>query len=595
MNELAKIKDGLQKLNFILTSEQKKYCILVFILSIISALFEMLGVSIIIPLMQAFLSPDSLKNQVYIAPFVRIFHLQTTNQIVIFICIGITVIYIIKNIYSIFYVWVSNKFSNKIKRELSVQVLKTYMQQGYNFFVNNNTARLVRGLDADISSVYAIVLQIFNFCSKALTILGITVFIIAVTPEMAIFLCCLVLFCFLLIQIIFRKSMQKNGNLRREYAYKCNQATYEALQGSKEVLVTNRQDFFVERYTKCLEGVNKTTVKIAVGESSPANIIEAICISGLMIAVAFQMVTVENPSELLTQMATIAVAAFRILPSLGTMLSAVNSIVFHAPALSASYDTLNMIKGLKKEDNGLSAKGSAENAEKQHSFQKELILSHVTFAYDNANVNVIDDLDLRIEKGKSVAFIGSSGAGKTTLADIILALFRPQGGEILMDGINIEELGEEWHRIIGYVPQSVYMIDSTIRRNIAFGIKDAKIDEKKVWKALEMAQLKDFVESLPDGLDTKVGELGVKFSGGQRQRVAIARALYNEPDILVLDEATAALDTETETAVMESIEALQGYKTLIIVAHRLTTIRNCDEIYEIKDGKAIKKCKAEVL
>lgn len=593
MKELAKVKDGLGKLNYILTFEQKKYCVLVFLLSILSAVFEMLGVSIIVPLMQAFLSADTLKDQEYIAPFVKWFHLETTNQIIIFICLGITGIYIVKNVYNIFYVWVSNKFSNKIKRELSVRVLATYMKQGYHFFVNNNTARLVRGMDADVASVYTIILQSFNFCAKALTIFCITIFIVASTPGMAIFLCCLVIFCFMLIQIIFRRSMQRNGNQARTYSYKCNQATYEALQGSKEVLATDRQAFFVKRYEKCLEGVNSAKVKMAVGESAPANIIEAICISGLMLAVAFQMVTVEKPAVLLTQMATIAVAAFRILPSLGAMLSAVNAIVFHAPALSASYDTLYMIKELEKKARE-EEKIVPKTAETVPDFQKELVLSGVTFAYDGSKEKVIEDLDLKIEKGTSVAFIGSSGAGKTTLSDIILALFKPQEGKVLMDGVDIETLGRSWHKIIGYVPQSIYMIDSTIRRNIAFGIEDALIDEQKVWNALEMAQLKTFVENLPAGLDTKVGELGVRFSGGQRQRVAIARALYSEPEILVLDEATAALDTETETAVMESIEALQGYKTLIIVAHRLTTIRNCDVIYEIRGGKAIRKSKEEI-
>lgn len=191
-----------------------------------------------------------------------------------------------------------------------------------------------------------------------------------------------------------------------------------------------------------------------------------------------------------------------------------------------------------------------------------------------------------IRKGTSVAFIGASGAGKTTLADLILSLLKPENGKIFMDGTDINELGDKWHEIIGYVPQSIYLTDSSIRKNIAFGIEESKIDDKKIWKALEMAQLRSFVDSLPEGLDTRVGECGVKFSGGQRQRIAIARALYNEPDILILDEATAALDNETETAVMESIEALQGYKTLIIVAHRLTTIKNCNVIYEITNGKA---------
>ena len=194
----------------------------------------------------------------------------------------------------------------------------------------------------------------------------------------------------------------------------------------------------------------------------------------------------------------------------------------------------------------------------------------------------------------AIAFIGASGAGKTTLADIILNLLEPQQGEITMDGYNIKKLKGQWNKIVGYVPQSVYLTDASIRRNIAFGVEESEIDDDRVWKALEMAQLKPFVEELSGKLDTVVGEWGVQFSGGQRQRVAIARALYGEPDILILDEATAALDNETENAVMEAIDALQGIKTMIIVAHRLTTIRNCDKIYEIKDGQAIERRKEDI-
>ena len=234
-----------------------------------------------------------------------------------------------------------------------------------------------------------------------------------------------------------------------------------------------------------------------------------------------------------------------------------------------------------------------DNSEKI-AFKNEISIQDVTFAYPGTKEKVIDHLNLKIKKGSSVAFIGTSGAGKTTLSDIILALLKPQTGKILVDGVDIKELGGVWNRMIGYVPQSVYLTDASIRHNIAFGVAENDIDDKRVWDALEAAHLKEFVEKQPRQLDTEVGEWGIKFSGGQRQRVAIARALYSNPEILVLDEATAALDTETETAVMESIEELQGYKTLIIVAHRLTTIRNCDKIYEIKDGKAIEREKSEI-
>ena len=314
--------------------------------------------------------------------------------------------------------------------------------------------------------------------------------------------------------------------------------------------------------------------------------------SGLMTLIAVRVLGETDIASMLSQLSVIAVAAFRILPSLGSVLSCVNSIVFNAPCLAASYETIEMVRRLDVREE---QEEKIEEEERSHiKFTDELVLSHITFQYPKRQTAVLEDLNMRIRKGTSVAFIGASGAGKTTLADIILNLLEPKEGEILMDGYNIRVLKGQWNKIVGYVPQSVYLTDASIRRNIAFGVEEEKIDDAKVWKALEMAQLKPFVEGLAEQLDTVVGEWGIQFSGGQRQRVAIARALYGEPDILILDEATAALDNETETAVMESIDALQGIKTLIIVAHRLTTIRNCDEIYEIRDGKAVKRSKEEI-
>lgn len=591
--EFAKIKDVFHKLNFILTKEQKCYAVLVFCMSVVSALFELLGISILVPLINAFLTPEVLPEKPYIAPFIRLFHLQSMEQIMFFICIVIIVLYIVKNVYAAFYIWVSAVFSNKIMRELSTRILSAYMKQGYGFFVAHNSARLLSGATTDVSSVYTIISQLFSLFNKGLTIICITALIIVVTPELAFFLLALIIFCFILTQLIFRKPLRKYGKLAREYSFKCNQAALEAIQGNKEVLVTNRQSYFIEQYEKCKAGANAASVKILMGEATPAFIIEAVCITGLISAVAVEMLISDNAFELLSQLAVLVMAAFRILPTLGGILSSVNALVYNAPALTASYETLYLVKELESNPRNI-LKEMKKSSLRDKKFENNLVLSHVSFSYESRNEKVIEDLNMTIKKGTSVAFIGTSGAGKTTLADIILSLLKPQKGQILMDGIDIEDLGGRWNQIIGYVPQSIYMTDASIRRNIAFGIAEEEIDDERVWKALEMAQMKDFVMSLPGKLGTWVGEWGVKFSGGQRQRIAIARALYSNPDIIILDEATAALDTETETAVMESIDALMGIKTLIIVAHRLTTIRNCDVIYEIKDGKAVERKKTEI-
>lgn len=594
--EFAKIVDAFHKLNFILSKEQKKYSILVLLMALISAMLEMMGVSILLPLLDAFLSPETLADKSYIRPFVQLLHLKSANEIILTICIAMILLYVLKNVYNSFYCWVSSKFSCKIKRELSVEILSAYMKQGYSFFVKHNSSQLLRGIGNDVSNVYVIIVQLFNLFSKFLTLVSITALIIVVTPKLSFFLLGLVVFCFALTQLIFRKPMQKYGQISRYYQYRCYQTSLEAIQGSKEVLVTNRQSYFVKEYEKCMIEENKANVRMSIGAATPAYIIEAICITGLMSAVAIQMTIGGHSLDLLSQLSVLAVAAFRILPSLGAILSSVNSIVYSAPALSAAYDTLYLVKNLEKNsvtDEIVNAKNEYSTAE----FTRQIELSNITFSYENdgeRNQKVIDGISLTIKKGTSVALIGASGSGKTTLSDILLGLFKPQEGIVLMDGIDINKLEGRWNQIVGYVPQSIYLTDTTIRQNIAFGVAKETIDDDKIWKALEMAQLREFVEALPDKLDTRVGEWGVQFSGGQRQRVAIARALYSEPDILVLDEATAALDTETETAVMEAIDALQGVKTLIIIAHRLTTIKNCDEIYRITGGKAVKVEKSQI-
>lgn len=291
-------------------------------------------------------------------------------------------------------------------------------------------------------------------------------------------------------------------------------------------------------------------------------------------------------TDYISSLGTMAIAAVRLLPSISNLANYMNSLVFNRLALDEAYQN---IMSAKQEDERNAALW--ENVEKSKdqsmiSFREGLSVEHVKWRYGEKLPWVIEDLSLEIRKGESVALIGESGAGKTTLADIMLGLLRPQEGCIKIDEKDIFTILPQWAKVIGYVPQSVFLLDDTIRNNIAFGLPEEEIDDQLIWRALDQAQIKTMVENCERGLDTVVGERGVKFSGGQRQRIAIARALYYNPDILVLDEATSALDSETEQAVMEAIDALQGIKTMIIVAHRLATIRKCDKIFEIKDGRA---------
>lgn len=592
MHEIEKIKDMFCKLNYILSATQKKYAVLVLLMGMVASVLEMLGIAVLVPVIDMLMVLDNLKNNWFMKPFITFFNLNTTGKLVVFICLLVIIIYLIKNIYFSFYNWVSFKYAYKVRRELSIKILRTYMRQGYIFFVSNNTSRMLQGIGSDVDGVYNIINTVISILTKVMTIVCIGIFIIWQSKDMAVVLLMLSVLCLVVIQAFFRKRMRQNGIIRRNLQYETNKTSIEAIQGNKEILVMHKQDFFVDHYSEMLAKLYRVSTKVDLGTVLPAYIIEMICVCGVMLAVVLQFQNLSEGNIVLTQLATIAAGAFRILPALGAIMSGVNIITMNTTQLQAAYETLEGVRELEQ----------VEVEKKKKSIQYQgiqftdaLELRDISYQYPGSKEPVINGINLRINKGESVAFIGTSGAGKTTLSDIILALLKPTRGQILIDGIDVEDIGEEWSKIIGYVPQMIYIIDDTIKKNIAFGDDEDSIDEEKIWEALKIAQLDDYVKGLPHGINTIVGERGIRFSGGQRQRIAIARALYRNPEILVLDEATAALDNETETEVMKAIEALQGYKTLIIVAHRLTTVRKCDKIYEVIDGKTVYKDKKDIL
>lgn len=589
MHSIKKANDLLNKLKYILSSEQKKLSYLVIFGGIVAAVLELLGVAVILSVLDLMLNMGALRGKWYVKPFDHLFNLDSNSKLTWFICIIVILVYLVKNLYFSLYNWVSLKFAYKIRRELSVRILKAYMSQGYIFFVQNNTSRLLQGIENDVDSVYSILANLFGMITKTATIICISFYILVESPQMALLIVLLTLFCFGLIQGIFRKPMRKNGILRRNYLFDKSKISIEAIQGNKEILVMSKQNFFVNIYEKTLEKLYKVCVKVDMGAILPAFLIEMVCIMGVMIMLGVQMSNSHDSYGLIVQISTIAVGAFRILPALGAINNNINMMTSLAPQLKASYDTLAGVKEIEQEE-----KKEKSSPYQGIKFQDKIEIRDIAYQYPNTNERVLNHVDLSIKKGESVALIGSSGAGKTTLSDVILALLKPAQGQVLMDGIDIEELGAAWSEVIGYVPQAIYIVDDTIRMNIAFGEDPKEVDDEKVWQALRIAQLDQFVEMLPKGLETVVGERGIRFSGGQRQRLAIARALYRNPEILVLDEATAALDNETEQEVMKAIENLQGYKTLIIVAHRLTTVRKCDTIYEVRDGNVVKREKSEI-
>lgn len=591
--DLASLFDVLNKLRYILTKRQKQLAVIVFLMTIVGAALETVGVSIIVPLVQSFLSTDALLQNKYVKPVAEVFHITTGTQLIVWMSAAVIFVYILKNAYMILLSYVRVKFAVKVKRELSVKIMHAYMEREYCYFLEVNTADVLRGIGYDVTGVHEVLLQLFRMMAELLTAACICLFIFYTDVMMALGVVLLMGASLGVLTVAFRNKMKKVGDYYRDCTVRVNKYLYESFQGIKDVLIFHKEDFFVRHYEVAFSDQQKADVSRTLAAESPSNIIEAVCISGLIIVVGARIMLGTDAAAFVPQLSAFAVAAFRILPSIGRISAGFNQFVCACPALNATYENLTEVENYKRA-NKVKAAQVVEEKDKIH-FSNVIEMQSISWKYPKSEKYVIRELDLIIHKGRSVAFIGQSGAGKSTLADILLGLLVPERGDILVDGKSIYSDMNTWKETVGYVPQTVFLTDDTIRKNIAFGIDEDQIDDEKVKRAIERAQLSATIAELPDGVETILGERGIRFSGGQRQRVAIARALYNDPEILILDEATAALDNDTESAVMEAIDALHGYKTLVIIAHRLTTIRNCDEIYEIDDGVARKRNKEEIL
>ena len=361
----------------------------------------------------------------------------------------------------------------------------------------------------------------------------------------------------------------------------------QSLGGIKEIKVLNREKSFIQQYDLYFSKYVRVLRLNRLIGVIPKYIIEMVCMTGLLLAIIFKILFGQKDLlEFVPQLAVFAVAAFRLLPSVGKINEHLSAVLYAKPSLELIYNDLMEVENLNE------FKSVVDDSWK---LQKGIEVKNISYSYPDGEGDVIADASFVINKGDTVAFVGSSGAGKSTLVDILLGLLPPKYGKIYADGMNIFKNLSTWQKEIGYIPQTIYLSDDTIKSNVAFGVEENEIDNQAVINALQQSQLYDFVDGLPDGVETYVGDRGVRLSGGQRQRIGIARALYHNPEILVLDEATSALDSDTETAVMEAIDSLKGQKTILIIAHRLTTLKNADVVFEVIDGKCIQREKKDIL
>lgn len=586
-----------QQLYEILTPKMRRLAVFVFMASLINSAFQLLGISALLPLISALITPDEFMKNRYVQWFSTVTGLHNFTEIFIVLCVGVAGLYVIKNVFFAVYSYINLTYACYVQRELASKVLKSFIYRSYDFFLNFGTSEFMRDVKSDSMYVNNLIFWAFNLITEGVTV--ILVFAYIMVSDIGIAGCIFVLAMLSLLVIYkgFHRITKVNAVRARILNLENDKNLMEIPGGIKEIQVSRSQKYFAERFDQSYAEYQKPTIILNLAAITPTYAIEAIFVVGLLIYICIQLLCNNYDNSSIPALATFMAAAVRLLPSLGRITNSFNNIVGVLPSLESLHKSIIEIhkheacyrdESKVQENNQLDESGA-------FLFQKGLCLDGVCFHYPEANCNVIDGLTLHIAKGESIGLIGQSGTGKTTLADIILGLHIPQNGCVTVDGNSIYSNIIAYSRLIAYVPQDVFLTDRSIRANIAFGIDYSEIDDAKVWKAIERASLLEFVNGLEKGLDTIVGERGVRLSGGQKQRIAIARALYKEPEILVLDEATSALDNGTEEAIMEEMEKLYGTITMIVVAHRLTTVMRCDRVYEIQGGKAIERDKAKLL
>ncbi|MGL5259887.1 MAG: ABC transporter ATP-binding protein [Lachnospiraceae bacterium] len=579
------MKKILDKMSVLLDKKQKRTMIFIVFLMLIGGVLESLSISVIIPVITALLNPDSVTTNRFFAAIYNVFGLNSVMQFTVLMMVALILVFILKNLFLFFQNVVQLRFVYTNQFQTSRRMMINFMQRPYEYYLNADTAVIQRNITSDVNNMYGLILSALQLASECVVFVCIVGVLFAMDAMMIIVITALLVFVLFIIKVILKPIMIKAGQDNQKYYSGLFKWIEQSVMGIKEIKIANKERHFIHEYAKCGSGYVEAVQKYNIFNSTPRLLIETVCICGLVLYMLISILSGMDVVDLLPQLTTFAMAAMRLIPSANRINNYLTSISYFEPFFMGVSDELQLEINDKNVEYDPNAYLNKKEATKLP-VKKNILLKDITYAYPNTTKKIFDHATMEIPIGKSVGIVGTSGAGKTTVVDVLLGLLKLESGTILADGVDVFENYEGWLKNIGYIPQSIFMIDATIRENVAFGYSKADIDDKRVWKALKEAQLDEFVKGLPEGLDTGIGERGIRLSGGQRQRIGIARALFEDPEVLVLDEATSALDNETEAAIMDSINRLHGRKTLIIIAHRLQTIEKCNMVYRIEDGKA---------
>lgn len=541
---------------------------------LVAMILEMLGVGLVVPLLAIFIQPQLLSSHPWSASLLETLGNPDQKTLLALGLGAVFLVYLFKAIFLTFQCERQTRFINDIQLRLSQRLFSTYLRQPYTFHLQRNSAQLIRSMFSDIGHFTGkCIIPGLLLSTELISFAGIGILLFLASPVATVTVIVVVGSLATVFFFQTRERILRWGKDRMYHDGLRIQHLQQGLSGAKEIKLLGREELFIDRFSEHSRAFERIIRRESLMQQMPRFWIELFGVVGIVLLVAVLVAQKRDIASIVPLLGLFGAAAFRLIPSVNRMVTAFQELNFGTAVLSALADELRL------PNEKLINAGVIERP-----FTRSIALERVSFRYENADRDALREVSLVIQKGDTIGFIGPSGAGKSTLVDVVLGLLKPTRGRILIDGQDIADNLRSWQNQIGYVQQTVYLTDDTLRRNIAFGLRDKDIDDEAVRQALAAAQLATFVETLPDGVETEVGERGVRLSGGQRQRIAIARALYHNPRVLVLDEATSALDTETEREVMTAVDSLHGEKTILIIAHRLSTLSSCDHVYRIVDG-----------
>lgn len=563
----------------LLSPKQRRQSLTLLSLMLIGSLLESTSVGLIVPALALITQVDLVESYPWALPLVNFLGGPTQSQLILYGVTALLFVYTVKSVFLGFLVWKVNNFVFSVRADLSQRLFVRYMCQPWSFHLQRNSAQLISTLAIETNQFTSSALQpALLLLTEVLVLVGICTLLVLVEPWGAFALIVTVGTIALGFQLITRHHLIRWGQARQYHESLRIQHAQQGLGGAKEVKLLGREDEFAAQYKVHNYECTRVVARQHTLQQFSRLWLEVLAVGGLAMLAFVVVGQGKSPTAVLMILGLFTAAAFRVIPSLNRIVSALQSLRYSRPTLESLYQEFLHLR-----------ERPAPKKSEPITFHGSILIENVGYSYPGTKVEALSDVTMVIPRGASVGLVGGSGAGKSTLVDIILGLLTPCSGQVLVDKVDIQCNLREWQNQIGYVPQTVFLTDESLRRNIAFGVPEEQIDAAAVQRAIRAAQLEEFVATLPQGVETRVGERGVRLSGGQRQRVGIARALYHDPQVLVLDEATSALDIATEEEVMTAVNALCGDKTLIIVAHRLSTVARCSCLYRLERGRIVDK------